>query len=125
MICFQEPVLGVSFAESAPSAPSYAWSPPSGQDAATTYIKLAEVQVKLESKHEVATAWVDAANCYRKVNPREATRCLQQAVQIYMQLGRLGIAAKHLRDTAEVLEKDGDKQVRKELSVVLWPVRGF
>lgn len=32
-----------------------------------------------------------------------------------MQLGRLGVAARHLRDTAEVLEKEGDKQGAMEL----------
>jgi alpha-soluble NSF attachment protein len=58
---------------------------------------------------------VDAANCYRKFNAKEASRCLQQAVQYYMQMGRLGVAARHLKDTAEVLEKDGDKEGAMEL----------
>lgn len=40
----------------------------------------------------------------------EAVRCLQQAVSLYTDMGRLGMAARQLREIAEVLEKEGSKE---------------
>lgn len=42
----------------------------------------------------------------------QAKRCLDQAVQFYLQMGRLGVAARLMKDTAEVAEKEGDKEAR-------------
>jgi alpha-soluble NSF attachment protein len=39
---------------------------PAGKEAAETYIKLAECSIKLESKHDAASAWVEAAKAYQK-----------------------------------------------------------
>ncbi len=41
-----------------------------GGDAGETYVKLAEVQMKLESRHDAATAWVEAAKCFLKSDQR-------------------------------------------------------
>ncbi|KAF5191249.1 Eukaryotic translation initiation factor 2B (eIF-2B) family protein, partial [Thalictrum thalictroides] len=38
--------------------------------AATVYIKLAGCHIKLESKDEVASPYVDAANSYKKISPK-------------------------------------------------------
>lgn len=37
-----------------------------GNEAGDAYIKLAEVQIKLESKHDAASAWVEAAKALLK-----------------------------------------------------------
>ncbi|KAG6433723.1 hypothetical protein SASPL_105338 [Salvia splendens] len=47
--------------------------------AASTYIKLASCNLKSDSKHEAATAYVDSANCYKKISPKQAISCLDQA----------------------------------------------
>ena len=41
-----------------------------GDEAAQTFIKLADVHVKLESKSEAASSWVEASKAYQKAgNP--------------------------------------------------------
>ncbi|KAF5178042.1 hypothetical protein FRX31_032371, partial [Thalictrum thalictroides] len=40
-----------------------------GDRAATVYIKLAGCHIKLESKDEAASPYVDAANSYKKISP--------------------------------------------------------
>ncbi|EFN53423.1 hypothetical protein CHLNCDRAFT_53692 [Chlorella variabilis] len=73
-------------------------------------MKLAEVHIKLESRHDAATSWVEAAKAFLKSDQRRAVSCLQQAVSLYTDMGRLGMAARQLREIAEVLEKEGNKE---------------
>ncbi|KAL4442687.1 hypothetical protein ABPG77_006681 [Micractinium sp. CCAP 211/92] len=79
-------------------------------EAGDAYIKLAEVQIKLESKHDAASAWVEAAKALLKSDQKRAVVCLQQAVSLYTDMGRLGMAARQLREIAEVMEKEGNKE---------------
>ena len=51
--------------------------------AGDTFSTIATHHVKSGSKHDAATAFVDAANCYRKTDPKEATTSLQKAIDIY------------------------------------------
>ncbi|XP_004205892.1 alpha-soluble NSF attachment protein isoform X1 [Hydra vulgaris] len=71
-------------------------------DAFCEAAKLQENQ--LQSKHEAASQYVEAANCYRKSNFEEAINCLQQAIEIYTEMGRFSIAAKHHITIAEIYE---------------------
>lgn len=82
--------------------------------AAGVYIKLANCHLKLESKHEAGSAYVDAANCYKKTNSQEAVRCLNMAVQLFMEIGRLSMAAKHFKDIAETYEKEEELTLAME-----------
>ncbi|KAB1214107.1 Alpha-soluble NSF attachment protein [Morella rubra] len=50
-----------------------------GDKAGSTYVKLANCHLKLESKHEAAQAYVDAAHCYKKTSANEAISCLELA----------------------------------------------
>ena len=43
-----------------------------GNDAGETFTKLADVHLKLESKHDAAGAWVEAAKAYLKSDQRRA-----------------------------------------------------
>eukprot|EP00262_Sarcandra_glabra_P003180 TRINITY_DN1371_c0_g1_i1.p1 TRINITY_DN1371_c0_g1~~TRINITY_DN1371_c0_g1_i1.p1 ORF type:complete len:290 (-),score=65.25 TRINITY_DN1371_c0_g1_i1:111-980(-) len=72
--------------------------------AGSAYIKLANCHLKLESKHEVASAYVDAANCYKKISSQEAITCLNQAVNFFMEIGRLNMAAKFCKEIGELYE---------------------
>ncbi|MED6156062.1 hypothetical protein PIB30_063880 [Stylosanthes scabra] len=74
--------------------------------AGATYIKLANCHVKLESKHEAAGAFVDAAHSYKKVNISEAVSCLDQAVNLFCEIGRITMAAKYLKEIAELYESE-------------------
>ncbi|CAA6662437.1 unnamed protein product [Spirodela intermedia] len=74
--------------------------------AGSVYTKLANIHLKLDSKHEAASAYVDAANCYKKVSSHDAARCLDQAVNLLLEIGRLNMAAKHCKDLGEIHETE-------------------
>lgn len=74
--------------------------------AAEVYIKLAGCHMKLESKHEAASAYVDAANAYKKISPKEAISCLEQAVNYFIEIGRLNMAARYNKDIGELYEAE-------------------
>ncbi|KAK2377274.1 alpha-soluble NSF attachment protein [Trifolium repens] len=74
--------------------------------AGATYIKLANCHLKLESKHESASAYVDAAHCYKKINMNEAISCLDNAVNNFCEIGRISMAARYLKEIAELCESE-------------------
>lgn len=74
--------------------------------AGSTYLKLANCHLKLESKHEAAQAYVDAAHCYKKTNINEAVSCLDRAVNLLCDIGRLSMAARYLKEIAELYESE-------------------
>ncbi|XP_020237258.1 alpha-soluble NSF attachment protein 2 [Cajanus cajan] len=74
--------------------------------AGSTYLKLASCHLKLESKHEAAQAYVDAAHCYKKTNINEAVSCLDNAVNLFCDIGRLSMAARYLKEIAELYESE-------------------
>ncbi|XP_057431180.1 alpha-soluble NSF attachment protein 2-like [Lotus japonicus] len=74
--------------------------------AGSTYLRLASCHLKLESKHEAAQAYVDAAHCYKKTNIKEAVSCLDHAVNIFCDIGRLSMAARYLKEIAELHESE-------------------
>ncbi len=75
-----------------------------------TYEKLAGCYIKIDSKHEAAGAYVEAAKACAKVNPPRSQQLLKQAVDIYTDLGRLNMAAKQLREIAEQNDKAGNRE---------------
>ena len=80
------------------------------KEAVEAYKLLAQVQTKQNSKHDAASAYVEGAKCAMKANPGEAVILLQQAVELYTDMGRLNMAARQLRDIAEAQEKQGLKE---------------
>ncbi|XP_027335023.1 alpha-soluble NSF attachment protein 2 isoform X3 [Abrus precatorius] len=74
--------------------------------AGSTYLKLANCHLKLESKHEAAQAYVDAAHCYKKTLINEAVSCLNNAVDLFCDIGRLSMAARYLKEIAELYESE-------------------
>ncbi|KAK1299059.1 hypothetical protein QJS10_CPB14g01455 [Acorus calamus] len=74
--------------------------------AGSVYVKLASCHLKLNSKHEAASAYVDAANCYKKVASQDAISCLNQAVNFFMEIGRLNMAARYYKEIAELYEAE-------------------
>lgn len=75
------------------------------KEAADTYKQLAEIQIKLGSQHEAASAYVEASRALTKTESDDAVVVLHQAVEIYTDMGRLNQAARYIRDIAEQLEK--------------------
>lgn len=74
--------------------------------AGSTYIKLADCHIKLDSKHEAANAYADGAHCYKKTLPNEATSCLEQATNMFLEIGRLNMAARYYKEIAEIYENE-------------------
>ncbi|PPD70214.1 hypothetical protein GOBAR_DD32903 [Gossypium barbadense] len=74
--------------------------------AGSIYVKLANCHLKLESTHEAAQAFVSAAHCYKKTSTKEAISCLQQAVNMFCDIGRLSMAARYYKDIASALDEE-------------------
>eukprot|EP00227_Mantoniella_beaufortii_P013535 CAMPEP_0197575360 /NCGR_PEP_ID=MMETSP1326-20131121/786_1 /TAXON_ID=1155430 /ORGANISM="Genus nov. species nov., Strain RCC2288" /LENGTH=294 /DNA_ID=CAMNT_0043138117 /DNA_START=31 /DNA_END=915 /DNA_ORIENTATION=+ len=75
-------------------------------EAAAAFVQLADCHVHLDSKHEAASAYVEAANANKKVDVEAAVANLRVAVSFFADMGRLAIAAKHLKDVGELYEKE-------------------
>ncbi|KAG6513480.1 alpha-soluble NSF attachment protein-like [Zingiber officinale] len=76
--------------------------------AGSVYIKIADCQLKLDSKHEAATSYVDAANCYKKISIQDAAESLNQAVNLFLEIGRLNMAARYCKELGELYEQEQD-----------------
>ncbi|KAJ7961130.1 Alpha-soluble NSF attachment protein [Quillaja saponaria] len=74
--------------------------------AGSVFIKLSNIHLKLDSKHEAANAYVGAAHCYKKTSTKGAISCLDQAVNIFMEIGRHNMAAKYCKEIGEAYELD-------------------
>ncbi|OMO73552.1 NSF attachment protein [Corchorus capsularis] len=74
--------------------------------AGSTYLKLANCHLKLESKHEAAQSYVEAAHAYKKTTTKEAISCLQEAVNLFCDIGRFSMAARYYKEIAELYESE-------------------
>ncbi|CAI9730361.1 alpha-soluble NSF attachment protein [Octopus vulgaris] len=70
------------------------------------FCRAAQLQISLQSRHEAASHYVDAGNAYKKADPNEAINSLLKAVEIYTDMGRFTIAAKHHITVAEIYENE-------------------
>ena len=73
-------------------------------EAGNTFTKVANVQLTNGNKHDAATNFVDASNCFKKNDPNRAAQSLQSAIDIFTENGRFAIAAKHHQTIAEMYE---------------------
>jgi len=74
--------------------------------AGNAFCQSAQIHIKQQSKHDAATNFVDAGNCYKKADPQEAVNCINKAIEIYTEMGRFTIAAKHHISIAEIYESE-------------------
>lgn len=74
--------------------------------AGSAFCEAAVLHIKLDSKHNAATSYVDAGTCYKKADPQEAVNCILKAIEIYTDMGRFSIAAKHHVTVAEIYETE-------------------
>ncbi|WZZ66325.1 hypothetical protein YC2023_077695 [Brassica napus] len=74
----------------------------SWDQAGKAYLKLADCHLKSDSKHDAANAYAEAAKYYKKVDTNEAASCLERAVNIFCEIGRLNMAASQKIDQAIV-----------------------
>lgn len=76
------------------------------REAGNTFCQAASLHIKGGSKHDAATSYIDAANCYKKSDPTEAVNSLLKAIEIYTDMGRFTMAAKHHQSIAEIYENE-------------------
>ncbi|XP_053908800.1 alpha-soluble NSF attachment protein isoform X2 [Cuculus canorus] len=74
--------------------------------AGNAFCQAAQLHLQLQSKHDAATNLVDAGNAFKKADPQEAINCLIRAIEIYTDMGRFTIAAKHHISIAEIYETE-------------------
>lgn len=74
--------------------------------AGKAFCQTAELHMQLQSKHDSATSFVDSGNAYKKADPQEAINCLNAAIDIYTDMGRFTIVAKHHITIVEIYETE-------------------
>ncbi|XP_066158855.1 alpha-soluble NSF attachment protein isoform X1 [Euwallacea fornicatus] len=83
--------------------------------AGSAFNEAANLHLRAGSRHEAATNYVDAANCYKKSNINDAVTSYIKAIDLYTDMGRFSIAAKHHQSIAEMYENEAvdiDKAVQ-------------
>uniref|UniRef100_A0A672K8Y7 N-ethylmaleimide-sensitive factor attachment protein, alpha a n=1 Tax=Sinocyclocheilus grahami TaxID=75366 RepID=A0A672K8Y7_SINGR len=74
--------------------------------AGDAFCKAAQLHLQVQSKHNAAVNFLDAGNAFKKADPQEAISCFCQATDIYTDMGRFNIAAKHHISIAEIYESE-------------------
>ncbi|KAK9394346.1 alpha-soluble NSF attachment protein [Crotalus adamanteus] len=74
--------------------------------AGNAFCQAAQLHLQLQNKHDAAMSFVDAGNAFKKADPQEAINCLLRAIEIYTDMGRFTIAAKHHITIAEIYESE-------------------
>lgn len=81
--------------------------------AGSVFIELSNCHLKSDSKYQAAVAYVSAASCYKKTSTKDAISCLDEAINIFLEIGRYNMAAKHCKEIGELFELD--KNIEKAL----------
>ncbi|KAI3383036.1 hypothetical protein SNEBB_006890 [Seison nebaliae] len=76
--------------------------------AGNCFLQAAQLQVKQTNMYDAGNQYVEAGNCYRKTNPIEATKMIKEAIDIYTDMGKFSIAAKHHQTCGEMFEEAND-----------------
>lgn len=83
-----------------------------GKEAGLAFERAASIQTKqLNEADDAANTLTEAFKCYRKSDPEDAARVLQQAINHYTGKGNFRRAATHQQNLAEVYELEiGDQK---------------
>ncbi|VIO98236.1 Uncharacterized protein BM_BM3004 [Brugia malayi] len=77
------------------------------REAGDAFVRSAELHAAAtDRKHDAASNYAEAANCYRKVNPQQAIDCLMKTAETYTDMGRFNMAAKYHCTMAEIFESE-------------------
>uniref|UniRef100_A0A8K9UI17 N-ethylmaleimide-sensitive factor attachment protein, alpha a n=1 Tax=Oncorhynchus mykiss TaxID=8022 RepID=A0A8K9UI17_ONCMY len=96
--------------------------------AGNAFSQAAHLHLQMDNKLDGAINLLNAGNAFKKADPQEAINCLNQAIEIYTDMGRFTIAAKHHISIAEIYESellDVDKVSYPSLigcCILLYPV---
>ncbi|CAI8041511.1 Beta-soluble NSF attachment protein [Geodia barretti] len=76
------------------------------KDAGDAFCLAADVQMKLDVKHEAGSNLVEAGQVYKREDPKRAVECYSQAAEIYTDMGRFTMAARYHSNIAEICESE-------------------
>ena len=79
--------------------------------AGSAYREAARVFRRLGNTHDAATALVDAGNLAKEADPQMAIDSFTEASDLFMEIGRFVIAAKHIQTVAELQEARGQQYI--------------
>jgi|Transcript_27711 alpha-soluble NSF attachment protein len=75
--------------------------------AGQAFMKASDCHNQLDSKHESASALVEAAQCFKKAFSRDlAITCFQQANEFYIDMGRFTSAAKYEKELGDLAKEE-------------------
>lgn len=73
-------------------------------EAGGAFMEAARLCLQQKTKHDAATHLINASVVYKKVDPNKSIQCLAQAIDIYTEMGRFTMAAKHHMTCGEIYE---------------------
>ncbi|CAL4234780.1 unnamed protein product, partial [Meganyctiphanes norvegica] len=70
------------------------------------FTEIASLHFKSGNRLDAATNYVEAGNCYKKTDPNEAINSILKAIEIYTDMGKFTMAAKHHQSIADIYETE-------------------
>lgn len=78
------------------------------EKAGASFKRHADILLELDTKHQAATALVNAAGAYEKVNMQAAVECRLAASDIFTDTGKFSSAAKIQKEIGDLRQSEGD-----------------
>jgi alpha-soluble NSF attachment protein len=79
--------------------------------AGETFRRVAELHLKVKSNYEAASAFIEAATAFKKTSTANSAACYEEAIKLYLDLGRFSQAAKYHKEAAELYEADNNMEM--------------
>jgi alpha-soluble NSF attachment protein len=77
------------------------------QSAGDAFLQSSEAWMQAgDNKTDAVNQIVEAGNCYKKINPVDAVKAFQRAIEHYNENGRFGSSARYWKEIAEIFEAD-------------------
>ncbi|KAF9346994.1 hypothetical protein BGX26_001479 [Mortierella sp. AD094] len=76
------------------------------KESGNSFIKAADMQLKMGEKDEAANTFINASKSFKKSSPQDAISSLERAIVILTERGRFQSAAKHQEDIAAIYESE-------------------
>lgn len=80
------------------------------QSAGDVFMQAGDAYMKVDSTTDATACVVEAAQCYKKVDPNAAVIAYQQAIDMYNTNGRFGMSSRYAKEMAEVYEQDNNAE---------------
>lgn len=79
-------------------------------EAGTAYVDAADLYISINEHHNAANLFVNAAQCWKRIDQKKAVECFLKAIEIYTEMGRFPVAARYYQMIAEMMEENEDSR---------------